>query len=226
MSSLNPLLCDDEDDNIIFQFLETLPNLGSLRYDDKRLFAGPTDLFRLIASVRHNPLREFCLVIGQSMKVEGPPLIGPSDLQKLSIIWETSSHIFAACAQLYELIRPSLTTLVELQINSSSEELANFDLHLLKPAGNTLRIFFFAPRRADERIFHDIPDVFPNLTHLAIIFKDPPSSALWAVSSPDFHCPPKFMFISRVHLSMVCANLETSRTYYCHQIWKCRQETP
>ena len=215
ISSLNPDDNDndtDTDDDIIFQFLETLPNLDSLRYNDKRLSSGPKDLLRLVASVRHNPLREFFLVIRQSMKVEGPPLIGLSGLQKLSVIWETSSHIPAACAQLYEFIRPSLITLVELQISSSSEELADFDLHLLKPAANTLRIFSFAPRRAAGRIFHDIPDVLPNLTQLAIMFKDPPSSALWAVSPPGSTVHQHFMFIFRVHLSMVCANLATSRT--------------
>ena len=174
------VLCDlDNDDDIIFQFLETLPNLGSLRYNDERLFSSPTDLLRLNAAVHHNPLRQFCLIFQQSMKVEGQPLIGPSGLQKLSVIWESS-----AFAQLDGFIRPSLTTLVELQISSSSGGLADFDLRLLKPAGNTLRVFFFAPRRVAERIFHDIPDVLPNLTRLTIVSKGPPSSALWAVSSP------------------------------------------
>ena len=101
--------------------------------------------------------------------MEGPPTAGLSGLENLAISWyldNSSNAPGSPCAHLYELIRPSLTTLVELRIEYTPYP--NFDLQLLKSTGHTLRVFEYNLQINDEIILHTIPEIFPHLTKLTI----------------------------------------------------------
>jgi hypothetical protein len=119
VSHYTPNLKDDER-LILFQFLESLPNLQSFILIQASHLVRPSDFPKLIASLRHAPLLEFHLNNGIIAKVEGQPTISLSGLENLSIRWNRNDHDDqpgSAYDHLYDLIRPSLSTLVNLQIN-------------------------------------------------------------------------------------------------------------
>ena len=148
-----------------------MPNLQVLHFRKRELlptFLLPAYLSRLISSIRHNALLE--LVLDTDWEpVEGPPTAGLVGLEKLSIGWhayDNSNEPGSSLAHLYELIRPTLTTLVELKMDNGF--LGDFDLQLLKPAAHTLRTFEYTLLSADESILNTIPAILPHLTKLSI----------------------------------------------------------
>jgi len=161
----------DEERNTLYQFLESLPNLRSFILIQAFHLVSTTDIPKLIESLRHAPLLEFSLDNGISANVEGQPTIGLSGLEKLSVIWNLRDHVDqpgSAYDHLYYLVRPSLSTLVDLQIEHYPRLGPKFDLQLLKPAGNTLRSFRFLAVGDDQSIFYDVPVLFPHLIKLDI----------------------------------------------------------
>jgi hypothetical protein len=153
---------EDEDSLVMFQFLETLPNLQVL--DVEELFTQYLSQF--ISSIRHTALLELVLVTSYTPVVEGPPTAGLTGLEKLSISWNANDNPNepgSSLAHLYELIRPTLDTLVNLRI-----DIDDFDLQLLKPTADTLRTFEYTLQSADESILDTIPAILPNLTKLSI----------------------------------------------------------
>ena len=163
----NETIGEDEDSLIIFQFLETLPNLQVLKIE-----VPPAYLSQFISSIRHTALLELILDTGNRVPVEGPPTAGLAGLEKLSIIWKAVNNPNepgSSLAHLYELIRPSLTTLVKLRIENRLPAFRGaFDLQLLKPAADTLRTFDYTLQSADDSILDTIPEILPHLTKLSI----------------------------------------------------------
>ena len=164
----NETIGEDEDSLIIFQFLETLPNLQVLKIEVPFAY-----LSQFISSIRHTALLKLVLDTGNRVPVEGPPTAGLAGLEKLSIIWKVDDNPNepgSSLAHLYELIRPSLTTLVKLAIqNSVSVFRGDFDLRLLKPAADTLRTFDYTLQStADDSMLDTIPEILPHLTKLSI----------------------------------------------------------
>jgi hypothetical protein len=83
---------------------------------------------------------------------------------------------------MYDLIRPSFSTLVELEIDPGS---VTFDLLPLRPVGRTLRKFVYKVDGFDPDILDIIPDVFPHLTTLHLMLKIPlrfPMEGLYSTS--------------------------------------------
>ena len=163
---------DSSEREVILQFLESLPNLQVLNIG--ALFL-PAYLSELIRSIRHSSLLELThLTDGRS--VEGPPTAGLAGLEKLSIVWRAEDILNkpgTSLAHLYEFIRPTLTTLVELEILFENDELiGDLDLQLLKPAANTLRTFKYALRSSDESVFDTIPAIFPHLSKLSLSWEN------------------------------------------------------
>ncbi len=179
------------DSNVLFQFLESLPNLHSLQYRQLGHFIRPVEFSLLVASLKHAPLRDFLFNTGFHGPVEGPPTAGLSGLENLAISWylnDSSNAPGSSCAHLYEFVRPSLTTLVELKIEYMPEEqYPDFDLRLLKSAGHTLRVFEYHLQSNDESILHTIPEIFPHLTKLTIVWENlfTDHSILWKVIYPS-----------------------------------------
>jgi hypothetical protein len=114
--------------------------------------------------MRYAPLLELVLDAGNYAAVEGLPTAGLAGLEKLFISWnmnDNPNELGSSLAHLYELIRPSLTTLVKLRIDNEPEELgADFDLQLLKPAGDPLQTFEYTLQSSDENILDTIPETF------------------------------------------------------------------
>ena len=151
--------------------METLPNLRSLNFTQEFCLFRPlaVDFARLLPVLQHAPLRELVLFAGTFSTIEGPPTAGLSGLEKLSIHWNFCDHqCESSTTHLYDFIRLSLTTLVELRITFLPKPLVDFDIRLLHPAGDTLRVFqWFVPNH-DESILDIVPEIMPNLVTLKI----------------------------------------------------------
>lgn len=181
---------DDNNGAAIFEFLKSLPNLQSFEFRQSYPLIPPAHIPQLITSLQHAPLNELVLSTGIYAPVEGPPTPGLSGLKKLTISWfvnDNPDEPGSSLAYFYGLIRPSLSTLVELSINYAPDPEclgSDFDLKLLKPAGETLRVFSYA-LQPDESVLEVIPEIFPHLMKLSIEWENIPSghSVLWKVGS-------------------------------------------
>lgn len=182
---------EQDDSEVVFKFLETLPNLKVFKYRQQGLLIHPKDHPKLITSLRHAPLVEFTFSTGNYATVEGPPTTGLPGLKKIHITWYLSDNpsvLNSSSAHLSELIRPSLTTLVELKIENEREKLsADLDLQLLRPACNTIRVFHYTLQNHCDTIFDTIPDIFPHLVDLSIKWSNrfTGHSILWKVRTLD-----------------------------------------
>ena len=114
------------------------------------------------------------LILGTLHLLKDPPTAGLAGLEKLSIIWaadDNPNEPGSSLAHLYELIRPTLNTLVELRIDNDPEVFhGNFDQQLLKPTADTLGTFEYTLQSADESILDTIPAILPRLTKLNVIW--------------------------------------------------------
>ena len=172
-----------------------MPNLQVLHFGKSDLqptYLLPTYLSQLISSLRHNALLELILDTDWE-PVEGPPTTGLTGLEKLSIGWnahDNSNEPGSSLAHLYEFIRPTLTTLVELKMDNGL--LGDFDLQLLKPAADTLRTFKYTLLSADENILYTIPAILPRLIKLSIKWENTYTvtkhSILWKACTIFFYC--------------------------------------
>lgn len=174
---------DENDKNVIYEFLETLPNLHAFEYCQSGRLLRPTDFSWLIYPILHAPLLELSIDTGIYTYVKGLPTEGPRGLEKLSITWridDDPNKPGSAKAHLYELIRPSLPTLVELKLDN--EPGPDLDLSLLRAAGDTLHTFECRLRSSDESILETIAEIFPRLTKLSVTW-DTDVSVLWKVCS-------------------------------------------
>ena len=155
---------DPDGNSFIFDFLKTLPNLQTLDcHPTAFVSCRRQELPRLIASIRHAPLRELSFFF-----VGNPECCSLSvgcRLEKLRITWYIGDNPNSSLGHLYPLLRPSLTTLVELIISGPQ---SSQGLELLRPAGATLRRFTYILDDEDGRILDVIPEVFPGLSYLAL----------------------------------------------------------
>ena len=168
-----------------------MPNLQVL--DIGELFI-PTYLSELISSIRHTALLK--LVLETSFNhVDGLPTACLAGLKKLSIDWyadDSLSEPGSSLYHLYEFIRPTLTTLVELSIEIAAVDrfIGDLDLQLLKPAADTLRTFKYTLQSADESILDTIPAILPHLSKLSIRWDNyPKHSILWKACTFFFYFP-------------------------------------
>ena len=96
----------------IFQFLASLPNLQVLYIGE----LVPRHLSRFISSTRHTALFELLLV---HLLKDRPPKHVSLAWRNFTIYWDADVNLKepgSSLAYFYELNRPSLTTLVELDI--------------------------------------------------------------------------------------------------------------
>ncbi|KIM43360.1 hypothetical protein M413DRAFT_69374 [Hebeloma cylindrosporum] len=175
---------------VIFEFLKSLPNLQSFEFTQIYPLIRPAHIPQLINSLQHAPLNELVLATGNYAPVDGPPTTGPPGLTKISIKWNINDNpdeVGSSLAYLYELIRPSLSTLVQLSVNYSPDPETHrdhFDLKFLEPARETLRVLDYA-LQPDESVLELIPEILPHLKKLSIKWLNIPSgqSVLWKVRS-------------------------------------------
>jgi hypothetical protein len=83
-------------------------------------------------------------------------------------------------AQLCDFIRPSFSTLIELEIYSECDSVM-FDLLPLRPVGRTLRKFAYRVDSFSPDILDTIPDIFPHLTTLHLMFRNRTEDFRWRV---------------------------------------------
>ena len=184
---------------ILFEFLESLPNLQSFRWcrQPESLNHVPNHLSHLVASLQHCPLEQFEYWIPDG-EVPCGPVTAPAGLKSLAgkmyafkrihsdswLLLMLPSHIDI----LYNVVQPSFSTLVELQLRAypssgdTPHSRAASDLLSLRPVGRTLQKFFYRFYYFHSSVLDTIPDVFPNLTWLQLSFRKPYNlDPLWKV---------------------------------------------
>lgn len=199
-----PQLHTTNDRTLLFKVLSSFPNLQSLECLSTTTVLTPTDLPTFFSSLKSTRLSTLTLRTDQHTPVALPLFSGPSGLKKLFITWSFSdapSEPGSSIAQLYALVKPSLCTLVALEIQHRPKRPAmELDLRLLKPAGDTLRSFEYTISTLDDGILEIIADTFPNLTTLAVEWCHPPMghSVLW----DDTHITPLSRLPNLTHLAL------------------------
>lgn len=177
---------EQDDATLVIKLLQSLPNLHSFElcqfYHHVPIFV----MSQLIDSLRHAPLIELTLDTGLNVPIGGPPIVGLPGLKKLSIIWkvdDADEQPGSAHRSLYDLIQPSLSTLIDLCINDRPLRAGfNLDLRLLEPAGHNLQTFEYSFRSLDESVLYTIPVLFPHLSKLKIEwYNGVHPSLLWQV---------------------------------------------
>ena len=167
---------------------------------------------QLIDSLRHAPLLEFTLDTGLNVPIEGPPIVGLPGLKKLSVVWkidDAAEQPGSAHRYLYDLIRPSLSTLIDLCIKDRPLRPGiNFDLRLLEPAGYNLQTFEYSFKSLDDSVLYAIPVIFPYLSKLKIEWCNGVNPSLsWKVC-PESHYNRMLTFRLTGYLSQ-CASYES-----------------
>jgi hypothetical protein len=127
--------------------------------------------------------------------VEGPLVVFP-DLEDLSIYWrvrDNPGEPGIPFAHLYEFVGslPRLVSLLlDIQPNQPGPDL---NLHFLKAAGNTIRIFHYVLRSLDTGILDTIAEIFPHVTKLSINWPklSGPCAAFWTVRRPAHITEPR-----------------------------------
>ena len=84
---------------------------------------------------------------------------------------------------MYDLIRPSFSTLVQLELYPISKP---FDLRPLIPVGQTLREFIYKVDEFDPNVLDVIPEVFPHLTGLILVIQKSTEESRWKVFNSFF----------------------------------------
>jgi hypothetical protein len=174
----------------LFRFLQSLNSLQSLSLDCGELALGTSftlsHLPSLVEATRTAPLRQLYLRlhIDAGFVTMGTITPGPADLETLCIEWDATDDIPAgSLPHLYGFIRPSLSSLSELNIsvstdlNTSKEE---FDLTFLKDAGEKMRKFRYMTYLPSENagVIRTVAEIFPKLTNLCLV-----EYSIWTVRS-------------------------------------------
>jgi hypothetical protein len=137
-------------------------------------------------------LRHFGLAVDSGVAARSP-LIGPVGLETFRLKWlvrDGPTNPESAIHRLNELFRPSLNTLVRLELlwhdldtPSSSTPVNCFDLRSLAAAGKTLRIFRYETRLDDVNILEIISEILPHLAELSLTYHERDNAQLvkWTV---------------------------------------------
>ncbi|KAG6827274.1 hypothetical protein H0H92_012510 [Tricholoma furcatifolium] len=166
------IIVEEEDSsNILCQFLRTLPNLRTLEFIQLAPLIPPNCMLQFFDTIRQAPLSELVFVSRSDSVVEGLPVEGISSLEKLSIQWRADDNPSipgSSVDHLYHLIRPSLQTLIELELINIPETTAvDLDIRVLRDAGQTLQALSWMTLNHDD-ILDTIPEIFPRLIKLAL----------------------------------------------------------
>ncbi|KII92515.1 hypothetical protein PLICRDRAFT_37283 [Plicaturopsis crispa FD-325 SS-3] len=159
-------------------------NLARTLYKNHTASFAFADLAPLLAALRPAPLRTLILdVIRDTTYAKGftayvpasaPPVAGLQGLEKLRLGWRVHDAKGAppgnAYARLAALVRPSLTTLVhlELDIDQDRRRPAPFDLTQLRDAAPTLRTLRYQTQYDDTNVLDTITTLFPLLERLCL----------------------------------------------------------
>jgi hypothetical protein len=178
-----------------FRLLEKLPNLSELHLDEYHAPVRLPDIALLVRVTEHTLLRHLSFTVKRGSIATGLPITGPGHLSSLCIQWRVHDRpgkSGESLAQLYEFIRPSLTTLTHLEITDFDPFWKPTDLQHLEfrdwPVCPSIRNFQYRTFSQDIKLL-GLSDIFPNLTHLGMIFDgyDWNDWAVWTVSVSDIH---------------------------------------
>jgi hypothetical protein len=165
----------------LFRFLRSLNNLQSLSLDCDQLVLGTSftlsHLPSLVAATRTAPLRQLYLglYIDAGSVTRGTITPGPANLETLCINWGVTDDIPPrSLPHLYGFIRPSLSSLSDLDIsvstdpNESKEEL---DFTFLKEAGEKMRSFRYRTYLPSQNAgtIRTVAETCPKLTNLCLV---------------------------------------------------------
>ncbi|KAF9529529.1 hypothetical protein CPB83DRAFT_905933 [Crepidotus variabilis] len=164
----------------LFQLIRSLPNLEAFTFKevDRSIIdpSNPVVIPELALALRSTFLTEFEIRLDYCDRVEGEPIAGPKGLKKLSVGWfmgDRTQDRGSSANHLYQFIKPSLHTLVKLQLTFCPfkfSDTLNLDIGLLGDAENLLQ-FDYTLQGHDGQILDIIPQIFPKLMSLTILWR-------------------------------------------------------
>lgn len=153
----------------VFELLETLPKLSDLVFEDFTAWIRLQDL--------HSRIAQKTALCSLSFSVEYPSVVsrglqiadGPEGLKSISVKWETidASWDGNPLGRLYEFLRPSLRTLMHLELHGRP---SIHDFQVFGPTCTSLRTLkyrTYSPRAV--KVLEAIAEMFPNITSLEIL---------------------------------------------------------
>jgi hypothetical protein len=161
----------------IFRILEELPNLSDLVFDKYKARIKLSDLALLVQVTQRISLRHLTFSVERGSVASGLPISGPGCLSTLLVSWKVHDepgNRGKSLAHLSEFLRPSLATLVRLQITDfdaywKPTDLEHIDFHLW-PVCPSVQKICYKTRSHDTKVLDAISETFPNLTHLEMVF--------------------------------------------------------
>ena len=162
----------------IFRLLEELPNLSDLVLDKYEAQIKLSDLALFVQVTQRTSLRHLSFPVERGSVASGLPISGPGCLSSLRVCWRVHDKRGTrgkSLAHLSEFLRPSLATLVRLQITDFDMYWRptflekHIDFHLW-PVCPSVHHFRYKTRSHDTKVLDVVSKTFPNLTHLEMVF--------------------------------------------------------
>jgi len=159
----------------VFQFLETLPKLSDIVFDDSTVGVQLQDLYFFARIAKQTPLRHLSFSSEYGSAASGEPIAGPEGLVSLSVRWYVTDgqDPGSAMSHLYEFLRPSLGTLTFLELHDDPI----FDFHVLGDACTSLRILEYTTYSQSPQVLKKVAEMFPHVADLAMLFQ----ACVWTV---------------------------------------------
>jgi hypothetical protein len=159
----------------IFQFLETLPKLSEIVFDDSTVGVRLQDLHFFARIAEQTLLRHLSFSLEYGSVASGEPITGPEGLVSLSVRWYVTDgqDPGSAMSHLYEFLRPSLCTLTCLELHDDPI----LDFRVLGDACTSLRTLEYTTYSQSPQVLETVAEMFPHVTNLAMLFQ----ACVWKV---------------------------------------------
>jgi hypothetical protein len=152
----------------IFQFLETLPKLSNIVFDDLNVGVRLQDLYFFARIAEQTPLRHLSFSLECGSVASGQPIAGPKGLLSLFVKWcvTDGQDPGSAMSHLYEFLRPSLGTLTCLELC----DYPILDFRVLGAACTSLRTLKCTTTSQNPQVLETVVEMFPHVTDLVMLF--------------------------------------------------------
>lgn len=161
----------------IFHLLQTLPKLSSLIFEDLTARVQFQDLHWFARIAQKTALRHLTFSLKYGSVAKGLLVAGPEGLESISVKWNCGScrdDPGNSFSHLYEFLRPSLATLVHLELQDYPT-ISNFEV--FAPACTSLRTLKYKTYSRSAKVLEPVADMFPNITNLEIVLQ----GSIWTV---------------------------------------------
>jgi len=161
--------------NYIFQFLETLPKLSDIMFDEFTVKVRLQDIHFFARIAEQTPLRHLSFSLEYGSVSSGQPIVGPKGLVSLCVNWRVTDgqDPGTAISHLSEFLRPSLGTLTCLELR----DYPILDFRFLGAVCTSLRTLKCTTNSQSPQVLETVAEMFPHVTNLAMLFQ----ACVWMV---------------------------------------------